>query len=123
MFMRQNGFSMLDLLCLLAGLAGIAAVVLPMMARSRRTSCHASCTNNHDLLMRARARQLPSNSRFAMIGAGLLVGAGVFLGRLGPATPGKVRHEAKRLSSVAAKNLLCQSFEISRCPETHHQTQ
>ena len=46
MFMRQNGFSMLDLLCLLAGLAGIAAVVLPMMARSRRTSCHASCTNN-----------------------------------------------------------------------------
>jgi prepilin-type processing-associated H-X9-DG protein len=45
-FARPKGFSMLDLLCLLAGLAGIAAVVLPMMARSRRTSCHASCTNN-----------------------------------------------------------------------------
>jgi hypothetical protein len=58
-----------------------------------------------------------------MIGAGLLVGTVVFLMGLGPATPRKVRHDAKRLSSFVAKNLLLQSFDITSCPVTYHKTQ
>lgn len=56
------------------------------------------------------------------VGAFQLVGVVVLLAMFALPTPVKVRHEATRLSSLAAKNLLRQSFEISRCPETHHQT-
>lgn len=53
----------------------------------------------------------------------LLIGGGVILVGFGLATQIEGRPQPKRLSSFAAKNLLRQSFEVSRCPETHHQTQ
>lgn len=56
------------------------------------------------------------------VGAFQLVGVVVLLAGFNCLSPLKVRHEARRLSSFAAKNLLRQSFEISLCPETHHQT-